>query len=173
MKTLLILIVIPLSSAACNVAATSPTAAPTNPPPPVMETYTNTTQGYSIQYPAGLELEANEDGSYVWVDRQISISVNPLNPEEARGDGPLIETAEDIFVGSMPARHLTGHIGAIGGNTQQRFESVVIPHNSLYYMLTVFELKNDVVLPEGRTMEDVSPEALVLFERVLASLQFI
>jgi hypothetical protein len=66
---------------------------------------------------------------------------------------------------------LRGYIGAIGGNTPQRYESVAIPHNNLYYVITVFELKNDVQLPPDRELGDIPSEPLALFEQVLASLQ--
>jgi hypothetical protein len=133
---------------ACTLAQTPSAAATDTPAPqptsPSLDTYTNTTLGYTIQYPVGLALESNEDGSTVWIDRQVSISTFNINPEDARGDGPVIESAEDTTVGTYNGRRLRGFIGAIGGNTPQRYESVAIPHNELYYVITVFELKNDV-----------------------------
>jgi hypothetical protein len=160
---------------ACTLAQT-PAAPATDTPvdeptSPAQETYTNPTLGYSIQYPAGLALDSNQDGSLVWLDRQISITTSNINPEDAQGDGPVIESAEDTTVGPYSGRRLRGYIGAIGGNTPQRYESVAIPHNNLYYVITVFELKNDVQLPPDRELGDIPSEALALFEQVLASLQ--
>jgi hypothetical protein len=136
-----------------------------------LETYTNPTLGYTIQYPAGATLDSNEDGSLVWLDDQILITTYDFNPEDARGDGPVIESAEDTTVGPYSGRRLRGYIGAIGGNTPQRYESVAIPHNNLYYVITVYELKNDEQLPLDRELGDIPAEALALFDQVLASLQ--
>ncbi len=160
---------------ACTLAQT-PTvpATDTSAPPPTstsLETYTNSTLGYTIQYPVGLALESNEDGTLVWLDRQISITAVNVNPEDAQGDGPVIESAEDTSVGPYSGRRLSGFIGAIGGNTPQRYESVAIPHNNLYYVITVFELKNDVQLEPDREPGEIPAEALALFDQVLASLQ--
>jgi hypothetical protein len=160
---------------ACTLAQTPAAPAPDTPVPPptasVLETYTNSSLGYSIQYPAGLALDSNEDGSLVWIDRQVSITTFNINPEDMRGDGPVIESAEDTAVGPYSGRRFRGYIGAIGGNTPQRYESVAIPHNNLYYVITVYELKNDVQLPPDRELGEIPAEALALFAQVLASLQ--
>lgn len=162
--------------AACNLSQT-PAAPPTvtlppAPTSPPLETYTNDAFGYTILYPVGLTLDSTEDGSYVWLDRQISITVSNINPEEAQGDGPFIESAEDTTIGQYTGRRLRGYIGGIGGNTPQTFESVALPHNGLYYVIIVFELRNDAPLDDAHQPGPISPEAIALFEQVLATFQF-
>jgi hypothetical protein len=161
--------------AACNLSQT-PAAPPTvtlppAPTPSPLETYINPTFGYSFQYPAGLSVEGSDD-SYIWLDRQISVSASSFNPEEARGDGPLIESAEDTTVGPYPARRLRGYIGAIGGNTPQSYDSVAIPRGGTYYVITVWELKNDAPVDDTYQPGAIPAEALGLFGQVLASWSF-
>jgi hypothetical protein len=165
---ILILCACTLSQTPASSATDTPVPPPTE---PALETYTNPNLGYTLQYPAGLALDSNEDGSLVWIDRQISITTFTINPEDARGDGPVIESAEDATVGPYSGRRLRGYIGAVGGNTPQRYESVAVPHNNLYYVFTVYELKNDVQLPPDRELGEIQAEALALFDQVLASLQ--
>ena len=158
---------------ACNLAAQLP-ATPTleEPTTPAVETYTNEVFGYTVEYPIGLALDSSEDGAYIWIDNQVSITVFNFNPEEARGDAPVIESAEDTTVGPYPARHLKGYVGSIGGNTPQRYESVAIPNNGRYYVVTVYELKNDAPLDDTHQPGPIPPDALALFEQILASLRF-
>ena len=176
MKTITVLLLLLLACASCNLAQT-PAAPPTvtlppAPTSPPLDTYTNNAFSYTLQYPTGLSLEANDDESFVWLDRQIYISVSPINPEEMQGDGPVIESAEDTSIGEYSGRHLTGFIGSIGGNTPQSYESVAIPHNGLYYLITVYELKNDAPLDDTHQPGDIPTQAQMLFEQVLGSLRF-
>ena len=134
-------------------------------------TYTNPTYGYSINYPAELTLQAEQD-EFVWLDKQISILVSAFNPEEARGDSPVLEFGNDTTVGEYNARRLTGYIGAVGGSTPQRYESIVIPRNGSFYVFTVYELKNDVALPADRELGDIPQTVLDLFEQVVSSVRF-
>jgi len=145
----IVLLALLLLLCACNLAAQSP-ATPTleEPTEPAVETYTNEAFGYTVVYPAGLALDSSEDGAYIWIGNQVSITVFNFNPEEARGGGPVIESAADTTVGPYPARHLRGYVGAIGGNTPQSYESVAIPYNGRYYVVTVYELKNNAPLDE-------------------------
>ncbi len=174
MKACVLLVV--MLCAACNLSQT-PAAPPTVTLPPAptaspLETYINPTFGYRFQYPEGLVVESNDDGSYVWLDRQISITASNVNPEDVRGDGPVIESAEDTTVGQYPARRLRGFVGGIGGNTPQSYESVAIPRDGLYYVITVWELKNDAPLDDTHQPGAIPADALSLYEQVLASLSF-
>jgi hypothetical protein len=155
-------------------ACTPPSpATPTPIPPtpaPALETYINTVHGYTIQHPTGLALDS-DDPANVWLDNQILITVSNLNPEDARGDTPVIESAEDTTVGAYNGRRLRGFIGSVGGNTPQSYESVAIPHNNMYYVVTVYELKNDAPLDDTHQPGPIPADAMALFEQVLASLQ--
>ena len=168
------LIVILLLCAGCSLgggAAATPSATITLATTLPRATFTNPTYGYSIDYPTDVIVEAERD-EFIWLDGQISILVSSFNPEEAIGGGQVIETAADIVVGNFNARRLSGTIGAVGGNTPQRYESLAIPHEGSYYVVTVYELRNDVVLPAERELGEIPPEARDLFEQVVSSFRF-
>lgn len=165
--------------AACNLStASQPAATPapvvtTEPTQPdTLATYTNTAYGYTLQYPVGLALDGDATSQFVWIDRQLYIMVSDLNPEQPRGDAPIIETAADVMIGTFTARRLSGYIGAVGGNTPQRYESLVIQHNNLIYQFIAYELKNNDIQPVDRAMNPVPPAALALLDQIVASLQF-
>jgi hypothetical protein len=149
-----------------------PTDAVATTPEVGLSTYTNTAYGYSIQYPSGLELEGAADSQYIWLDQQIYVYVSENNPEDARGDGPVIEITHDAMLGQNTARYLNGYIGAVGGNTPQRYESFVIKHNNLYYQFTAYELKRSDVQPVDRTMSAVPAEVAALLMQIVTSLRF-
>ena len=153
-------------------AAIVPTDAATPTPEVSLSTYTNTAYGYSFQYPGGLELEGAADSQYIWLDQQIYIYVSENNPEDARGDGPVIERTRDMILGQNTVRYLNGYIGAVGGNTPQRYELFVIKHNNLYYQFTAYELKRSDVQPVDRTMNAVPAEAAALLMQIVTSLCF-
>jgi hypothetical protein len=160
-----------LLTAACG-GQTEPTAAAATPVTGgSLATYTNPTYGYSIDYPATLTLQADHD-EFVWLDKQIAILVSSFNPEEARGGGPVIEFVNDTTIGEHSARRLTGYIGAVGGSTPQRYESIVVSRNGSFYVFTVYELKNDVSLPADRELGEIPQAARDLFEQVLGSVRF-
>lgn len=169
------LTLVALISLGCTLSAASTTAVPTTmvqPTSPALTTYTNTAFGYSIDYPKELRMSASADQALVWIDQQISVVVSPFSPEAARGDGPVIQSAADIQVGAYPARRLVGGIGAVGGNTPQHIQMVVIPHSNQYVVFTVYELRNDVALPMDRVLGDIPADKLALFEQVVASVRF-
>ncbi len=170
-----------LMCAACNLsqqtdATVTSTAAPAPVDTPAAElnltTYTNTAYGYTIQYPVGLELEGSADSQFVWLDRQIYIVVNEVDPEKPMGDGPVIDIAQDTMIGTNTARYLGGYIGAVGGNTPQRYDSFVIAHNNLYYQFIAYELKRDDVQPIDRTMAAVPAAEAELLQQIVTSVRF-
>jgi hypothetical protein len=167
--------------AACNLSTASQPPAATPAPVVTAEptqqaattTYTNTAFAYTIEIPASVEFRGVAANVDVWIDRQIYITAYEANPEEPRGDAPVIESASDAMIGSFTARRLSGYVGAVGGNTPQRYESIVIQHNNLYYQIIAYELKNDDVQPVDRAMNPVPPETLVLLDQIVASLRFV
>lgn len=144
-------------------------AQPTIPP---LETFTSTTFGYSFQYPVTSSFEQTGDGQQIWIDKQVQITVGAANPEAVQGDVPVIETADSTIVGSLTGRRLTGYIGAVGGRTPQRYESIVISRSSRFYTITVYELRNDVALPADRALGTIPLPALELFNTVLGTWAF-
>lgn len=176
-----------LACAACNLnqqgsAVITPTAPPvmpteasnTNPTPDTnLVTYNNAAFGYTFEYPANLQLDGDTNSQYLWIDRRISVMVLDKNPETPMGDAPMIESAQDTMIGVNNARYLKGYIGAVGGNTPQRYESYVIQNDGRYYQFTAYELKNNVVQPIDRKMGNVPPDTLALLQQIVSSLRFI
>jgi len=157
----------------------SPTATPDplmatleQPTIPPLATYTSTAYGFSFQYPVTSSLEESPDGQTIWIDKQIRVTVSDRNPEEASGDGPVIESADSTIINGMTARRLSGMVGAVGGNTPQRFESIVLSRNNRYYGIWVYELRNDVSLPADRELGSIPLGAMEIFNTMLATFTF-
>lgn len=174
-----------LLCAACNLnpqGSAAPTAMPTFPPLPTdattttpevtFNTYTNTAYSYSLQYPSNLTIEGDGNSQFVWLGDRIWIMVSDTNPEAPMGDAPVIENAQDVMIGANNARRLSGYIGAVGGNTPQRYESFVIQNDNRYYQFTAYELPRGDVQPIDRPMNAVSANVVALLEQVVASLRF-
>jgi hypothetical protein len=187
LRTLSVLLL--LLCAACAGAQTSPTIEPlpsdndlpptitpdpllatmAQPTIPPLATYDSATYRYSFNYPATSQIEVASDGQSVWLDKQIWINVSDVNPETPMGDAPIIDTADSTLVNGLAARRLAGSIGAVGGNTPQRYQSVVIPQRGRFYIITVYELRNDVLLPIDRQFGDIPLPALSLFDLVVGT----
>ncbi len=176
-----------LACAACNLnqqgsAVITPTVPPlipteasnANPTPDTnLITYNNAAYGYTFEYPANMQLDGDTNSQYLWIDRRINVMVLDKNPETPMGDAPVIESAQDTMMGVNNARYLKGTIGAVGGNTPQRYEAYVIQNDGRYFQFTAYELKNNVVQPVDRKMGNVPPDTLVLLQQVVSSLRFI
>lgn len=176
-----------LLCAACNLnqpgsAVVTPTVPPLIPtevsnPNPTPDsnliTYNNAAFGYTFEYPANMPLDGDSNSQYLWIDRRINVSVLDKNPETPMGDAPVIESAQDTMIGVNNARYLKGTIGAVGGNTPQRYEAYVIQNDGRYYQFTAYELKNNVVQPADRKMGNIPADTLALLQQIVASLRFI
>jgi hypothetical protein len=136
---------------------------------PPLATYQSSTYRYSFSYSATSQLEEEDSGQTVWLDKQILIRVSDTNPEDALGDGPVIESADSTFINGQAARRLAGYIGGIGGNTPQRYQSIAIPFGGRFYIITAYELRNDAVQSIERTMGDIPLNTLSLFDLVIGT----
>jgi hypothetical protein len=140
---------------------------------PPLATYESSSFRYSFNYPATSLLEESGSGQQVWLDKQILVQVMDVNPEAAMGDMPVIETADNTLVNGQQARRLTGMIGAVGGNTPQRYQSIAIPFGGRFYVITAYELRNDVVLPIERAMGNIPLNTLSLFDLIVGTFIFL
>lgn len=136
---------------------------------PPLSSYESPRFGYSFRYPVTSAIEIGGEGETVWIDQQIQIRVMATNPEQVQGDGPVIESADSTFVNGIAARRLAGTIGAVGGNTPQRYQTLVIPSNNRYYTITAYELRSDVVLPIDRAMGDIPLPVLSIFDTIVGT----
>lgn len=174
-----------LLSAGCNLnpqASADPTIAPAFAPLPTdattptaeitFNTYSNTAYSYSLQYPTNLTIEGDQNSPFVWLGNRIWVMVNDTNPETPMGDAPVIENAQDVMIGANNARRLSGYIGAVGGNTPQRYESFVIQNDGRYYQFIAYELPRGEMQAADRTMNPVPADVVALLEQIVASLRF-
>lgn len=175
-----------MASAACNLgqqgsAGVTPTVPPpipteaanTNPTPDTnLITYNNAAFGYTFEYPANLPFDGDTNSKSLWIDRRINVTVLDKNPETPAGDAPVIESAQETMIGVNNARYLKGYVGAVGGNTPQRYEAYVIQNNGRYYQFTAYELKNNVVQPADRKMGSVPADTVALLQQIVSSLRF-
>jgi hypothetical protein len=138
---------------------------------PPLSLYESPRFGYSFRYPVTSQIEVAGEGEFVWIDQQILIQVMATNPEEIQGDGPVIESSGNTFVNGTAARRLEGYIGAIGGNTPQRYTSIVIPAQNRFYVLTAYELRRDVVLPIDRAMGTIPLPVQSIFDGIIGTFQ--
>jgi hypothetical protein len=138
---------------------------------PPLSFYESPRFGYSFRYPVTSAITIGGEGETVWIDQQIQIRVMAINPEEIQGDGPVIESADSTFVNGIAARRLAGYVGAVGGNTPQRYQTLVIPANNRFYTITAYELRTDVVLPIDRTMGDIPLPVLSIFDTIIGTFQ--
>jgi hypothetical protein len=174
---LLAFVFLGLSIISCNLYPQAPPDVPTPTltiatTAPNLNTYTNAKHGFTFQYPTGLALSEDASKDYLFLDDQIYINVTTFNPEEARGDAPVIESKEQVQVGSFAARRLRGYEGSIGGGTPQRYESIVIAHGGKFYVFTAYELKRNVTQPENRQLGPVPADVLNLLNQILSTLHF-
>jgi hypothetical protein len=144
--------------------------------------YSNKNFNYSIKYPNNLEIEemgldnvfiGNKPVRWIWVDKQIQITVSNNNPEDCRGDCPVISKKEDTNVNNIASKRLYGYIGAVGGNVPQKYQEVVIPHNNIYYIIAVYELRNNDLQPPDRKLNEISENKIKLFDQILSTFKFL
>jgi hypothetical protein len=136
---------------------------------PPLSLYESARFGYSFRYPVTSQIEVSGEGEFVWIDQQIKVQVMAINPEQSQGDAPVIETADSTFVNGIAARRLAGYLGAVGGNTPQRYQTLVLPANNRYYTITAYELRSDVVLPVDRAMGDIPLPVLSIFDGIVGT----
>lgn len=139
-------------------------------------TYINTQEGYSLNHLAWMTITEQGRPEYVLVGDYISVLVTDFNPEEARGDGPLIEEATDTMVIDLPARRLKGYVGSVGGNIPHTIEQIVIPHNGRFYTIEVSELSNTAPYDptaETRTPGPIPAEQMTLFDEIALTFRFL
>lgn len=135
------------------------------------KTYISKSSGYSIKYPPTLSFEENAAG-YVTFDRQITIYTSQVNPENCRGDCPVIESAKNVTIGSFNSREIKGYIGRVGGDIPQRYVKYVLEKNGIFFVFTVNELKNDANTPDDRKLGEVPFGKVTLLEQMISTFKF-
>jgi hypothetical protein len=164
----------PTSTAALATAVTASavTASATPAISANLSLYTNSKHGFTFQYPNGLVLNEDAGKDFLFLDDQIFIQVMDHDPQDARGDGPVVESTEAVQIGSFAARRMRGYIGSVGGGIPQRYESIVIPQKGKFYIFIAYELKRNVNLPLDRQLGPVPPNILNLLNQIVSTLRF-
>ncbi len=134
------------------------------------ETYSNTEYGFSIKYPANLEINQKDHDS-LFIGGQIQIWINKLNPLKCRGGCPVYENKESVTLDGEFAIKSSGYIGGDGG-TPEQFSLYVVPRNGLYYnfMLHAVGLLN--VPADPMVVEPLKNDDIILFEKIIETLEF-
>jgi hypothetical protein len=163
-----------LALAACNLPSQTP--APTGVAPTLAAdwpTYTNEAFGFAIDHPPGFEVPGPEHAEpFGSLGEQITFNIGEANPEDCRGDCPVIETSETVVIGNNEATKLAGYIGAIGGNIPQQYQTYVFERGGRYYSFTLYALGRSETAEETE-IQPLAAEDVALFEQMLRSLRFV
>ena len=146
-----------------------------NTPTPTMQisswnTYTNPTYGYSLKYPDFYPIVVESD-EYIEIGDKVVISVWNMDPTVPRGDGPVIESTQEVHLSGYSAQLLTGYIGSIGGYIPQQYRRYVIEQKNAYLIVTLFALGLNATEGDVTQIVQLNPEDVTLFDKIVASMQ--
>jgi hypothetical protein len=161
------------SSACAGFAPTAVHPPPQASPAEGWKTYSNPDYGYSISYPASLEITAAENDTSLFIGEQIHVLVSSADPLECRGDCPVVEGTEPAAIAGLAATKVTGYIGSIGGNVPQRYITYILPRDGRYYVFTLYALGFKAVSNDPSTIWPLKESDVALFEQVLDTFKLI
>jgi hypothetical protein len=194
--TLTIPILLLVSTTSCATMAPAPTAQPTSVPTVVSSsptpetlhtpsatpvpgysseawnTYSNSEYGFSVSFPAYLEITPDEDTPTLYIGEQIHVWISDVNPLECRGDCLLVEETAPATVAGLEATKVAGYMGAIGGSIPQRYLRYIIRHDNRYYVFTLFALSFHARSNDMYTIWPLGENDVTLFEQVLETFKF-
>jgi|PlaIllAssembly_1097288.scaffolds.fasta_scaffold45549_3 hypothetical protein len=136
------------------------------------KTYTNSKYGFSINFPAYLEINLGENDNSLYIGEQIYVWISDINPLECRGDCPLVENTEPASVAGLEATKVTGYIGAVGGMIPQRYLQYILKHDNRYYSFTLSALRRDANHECCSVIWPLKENDIALFEQLLRTLSF-
>jgi len=166
----IILILLFVSATGC--ATITPAPAVTSSPSDEWKTYTSSEYGFSISYPAYLEIIPAENNASLYIGEQIHVWISDVNPLECRGDCPLVERSEPATVAGLAATKVTGYIGSIGGNIPQRYTRYILQQDGRYYIFTLYALSFKATSNDPARIWPLSENDVALFEQVLETFKF-
>lgn len=137
--------------------------------------YTNKKYNYSITNPGGKVLLTGDENSDNVKVGDVRISVSQSNPENCRGDCPSHTQVADFSNGELKGRKIEGKLGNIGGMTPQAYQEIVIPHNNLFYIFSIYEFNNsfDPDVKEGEAKYKIPDEKIAFLEQLLKNFKFL
>jgi hypothetical protein len=148
------------------------TSTVTSAPSHEWKTYSNSKYGFSINYPASLEINLGENDNSLYIGEQIYVWISDINPLECRGDCPLVENTEPTTVAGLEATKVTGYIGAVGGMIPQRYLQYILKHDNRYYSFTLWALRRDANNECCSVIWPLNENDIALFEQLLKTLSF-
>ncbi len=135
------------------------------------KTYMNDKYNYSVKYPSIILFTESNQASYTEFDKQISILVGKFDILKCTGCPPLNGTVDDIMVNNLPAKKIIGRQTAMGKvGPGQKYQSIIISHDNLFYVFSVSEFKSDYQGWESKG--DIPKEELQLFYQILSTFKF-
>jgi hypothetical protein len=165
----------PTATPAPPTPTTAPTPTEVEPPAttaPQWPTYRNEAHGFSIGHPPEFSTPpAGSAETFGTLGDQITFSVNAADPEECRGDCPVIETTSTESVAGLTATKYTGYMGAVGGNVPKQYVSYVFTRDELYYTFTLYAVPLTFTT-DDTSIQPLQPEDVALFEQMVATFQF-
>jgi hypothetical protein len=170
-----------LPSASYSSAATDTPLVPSPIPLPASpteawKTYSNPEYGFSVNYPAQLEILHNETSASLYIGEQIHLLVGDGNPLDCEAGcpfyGALVESSGPTTVAGLTATQVAGYFGSEGGDIPQRFLAYVIERDGHYYTFTLYALGLRTTNHDLYSIWPLNEEDVVLFEELLGTLKF-
>ncbi len=135
-------------------------------------TYENDKYGFSISHPPRYEVPMLDySESYGFIGDHIYFSIGG-NPSDCRGDCPPVDNTENLDISGHEAVKTTGYLGAIGGNTPQRYMRYTFRRENLYYVFTLDAVERDSILFYDFSIKPFQTRDVVLFEHIIQTLHF-
>jgi hypothetical protein len=135
-------------------------------------TYSDPEYGFSISYPAHLELLRSENTPTLYVGEQVHVWISDANPLDCRGDCPVVESSTPTTIAGLDATKVEGYIGAIGGEIPQQYLRYILRHDNLYYSFTLWALGRDAKNECCSVIYPLDENDIALFEQILDTLTF-
>ena len=135
-------------------------------------TYSDPEYGFSISYPAHLDIDVSERVPSLFLGEQIHVAITDVDPLKCRGDCLLVESTNPATVAGLDAIRVEGYMGAIGGEIPQRYLQYILKHDNRYYVFTLFALGFHASSNDFYTIWPLEEDDVTLFEQVLETLRF-
>jgi len=147
-----------------------PIPSPTIDPTAGWQTYNDAKNGFSLEVPSDWKI--NKDEYRTTFGDNISIRVSTVDPEDCRGDCPIINSSTSTLVNGIEARKLEGWWGEVGGNTAQSYIDYVIPtEKNDFVVITVQELPFSYS-EIGHQYKPIAEDIVAKLDQILSTFEF-
>lgn len=137
------------------------------------KTYSDPEYGFSLSYPAQLDIGVVDRAPFLYLGEQIHVAISDGNPLECRGDWcPVVESSNPTTIAGLDARKVEGYKGAIGGEIPQRYLRYIVEHDNLYYSFTLWALGRHAQNKCCSVIYPLDENDVALFEQILDTVAF-